>query len=104
MTQTALAGGVVPEWDLADRLTKALRYSGLGVSDMATQLGVSRESVGRWINGRNAPKRAAVVAWASITGCDLYWLENGQDPSTLDRSYLTVLADVVDLAEYRRAS
>lgn len=66
---------VIPEFDLSDYLTKALRQSGLGVSEMAEQLGVTRETVGRWINGRGEPKRGALVAWAAITGVDLAWLE-----------------------------
>lgn len=65
----------IPEFDLADYMTKALRLSGLSVSEMAEQLGVTRETVGRWINGRGEPKRGALIAWAAITGVDLAWLE-----------------------------
>ena len=72
--------GWVPEWTLADRLARSLRETGIGVSGMATQLGVSRETVGRWINGHGEPKRAALLARAAITGVDLHWLETGEDP------------------------
>lgn len=71
--------GRIPSWDLHDRLGKALRDSGLGVSDMAEQLGVSRETIGRWVNGRGAPKRGSLVAWASVTGVDFRWLETGEN-------------------------
>lgn len=81
MTQTQAETAIVPVWDLADRMTKALRESGIGVAEMAGYLGVSRDSIGRWINGRNEPKRAAVVAWAAITNIDLTWLETGQAPA-----------------------
>jgi len=73
--------GWVPTWDLADRLTRSLRETDLGVSEIAAQLGVSRETVGRWTNGRVTPKRAALLAWASITGVDLHWLETGESPA-----------------------
>jgi len=76
------AQGWVPEWDLADRLARTLRETGIGVSDMAAQLGVSRETVGRWTNGKGVPKRAGLLAWASVTGVDLEWLETGEGPAT----------------------
>lgn len=55
-----------------------MRDSGIGVASMALQLGVSRETIGRWINGRGEPRRGSIVAWASITGVDLKWLETGE--------------------------
>lgn len=58
-------------------MSKALRESGIGVAEMANYLGVSRDTIGRWTNGRGEPKRAAVVAWAAITNVDLDWLETG---------------------------
>lgn len=45
---------------------------------MADQLGVSRETIGRWINGRGTPRRGSLVAWATITGVDFRWLETGE--------------------------
>lgn len=49
---------------------------------MATRLRVSRASVGRWLNGHSEPKYAALLAWASITGVDLHWLETGEGEPT----------------------
>jgi transcriptional regulator with XRE-family HTH domain len=77
--------GRIPEWDLHDRLGKALRDSGLGVSEIAEQLGVGRETVGRWLNGRGVPKRQSLLAWSSLTGVDLKWLETGEAQTAPDR-------------------
>ncbi len=70
--------GRVPDWDVHDRLGKALRDAGIGVSEMAQLLGVSRETIGRWLNGRGEPRRGSLVAWATVTGVDLKWLETGE--------------------------
>jgi transcriptional regulator with XRE-family HTH domain len=77
-TQQLRPEGRIPAWDLSDRLGKALRDSGIGVSAMADQLGISRETIGRWINGRGKPRRGSIVAWAAITGVDFRWLETGE--------------------------
>ncbi len=71
-------GWVPGDRDLAERLSLTLRLTDIGVSQMATYLGVTRETIGRWINGRVEPKRAALLAWAGITGADMAWLETGQ--------------------------
>lgn len=80
MTQRAT--DLVPdlEWDLADRLRKSLRSSGIGVQQMADELGLDRNSVSRYINGHTVPARAALIVWAMRTGVPLEWLENGEDP------------------------
>lgn len=69
--------GAIPTVSLGDRMYLAMRYAGIGVQEMADSLGMTRESVGRWINGRGEPKRGTVVAWATLTGVDLEWLEGG---------------------------
>ena len=64
----------MPAWDLADRLTKALRESGLTVQGLADTLGVSRGTVGRWLNGHAKPTAGTLIAWAVTTGVDYHWL------------------------------
>lgn len=68
----------VPTWDLADRLRKSLRASGLGVQDVADELEISRSTVSAWINGRNRPSAAALRLWAMRTGVDYHWLRDGK--------------------------
>ena len=67
----------VPEFDLADRMRKALRHSDVGVQEMADYLEVSRGAVGTWINGRNRPSPQTVRLWALRCGVPFEWLRHG---------------------------
>ena len=71
---TEQPAGDVPEWDLADRMRKALRTAGVGPQEMADYLGVSRQSVGNWISGRVEPSFQTVRLWSIRTGVDLEWV------------------------------
>lgn len=68
------------EWDVADRLRKSLRASGVGVQVMADYLGMSRNSISNWINGRAVPDHRTLMLWAMRTGVPLPWLEHGETP------------------------
>jgi transcriptional regulator with XRE-family HTH domain len=70
---------VVPEWDLADRMRKALRQGGVSSMAMADHLGVTRQTVSTWLNGRHRPSTAALRVWASLTGVDFAWLCAARD-------------------------
>lgn len=74
--QTHEAG--IPQWDLADRLAKALRTAGVGHGEMAEHLGVSRNTVGNYTAGRRTPNLATLRVWALRTGVPLEWLQTGQ--------------------------
>ncbi|WP_179549096.1 helix-turn-helix domain-containing protein [Herbiconiux flava] len=65
------------EWDMADRMKRALRLTGISVQQMATDLGVERGTVGSWINGRIVPRKATVMAFALRTGAPFEWLWTG---------------------------
>lgn len=71
------AGEYEPEFDLGDRMRKALRHAGLETQEMADYLGVSRNSVSNWINGRNRPNRPALRLWAMRCGVSHAWLTTG---------------------------
>ena len=71
----------VPAFDLADRLRKSLRHSDIGVQEMADYLEVERNTVGRWINGRNVPAPATIKLWALRTGVPYAWLRTGEVPA-----------------------
>ncbi len=66
------------EFDLADRMRRALRVSDLGVQEMADYLGVARNTVSNWINGRIVPNKQSLRLWAMRTGVPLAWLETGE--------------------------
>lgn len=67
----------VPEFDLADRMRKALRHADVGVGEMAGYLEVSRETVSSWINGRGKPSPQSIYLFAMRTGVDRDWLRRG---------------------------
>lgn len=70
-------GVTVPEWDLADRLTKSLRVAGMSTQEMADYLEVHRNSVSAWINGRVKPSGQTIRLWALRTGVPHKWLKEG---------------------------
>jgi len=67
-----------PEFDEADRLRKALREAEVSVNDMADYLGVSRNTVSRWINGAVPAKAHVMRLWALRTGVPYEWLAAGR--------------------------
>lgn len=73
---------VVPVFDVADRMRKALRESDVGVQEMADYLEVSRSAVGKWINGHITPSAQTVRLWALRTGVPYEWLRDGTSPRT----------------------
>ena len=62
------------EFTLADRLRKSLSAAETSVNGMASELGVSRQSVTRWINDQGRPTMSTLIAWSTITGAPLEWL------------------------------
>ena len=69
------------EFDLADRMRRALRISGVTVQDVADYLGVARNTVSTWINGHIVPSKQTLRLWAMKTGVPFAWLETGTAPA-----------------------
>lgn len=69
---------IVPEFDLADRMRKALRVSSWTVQGIAEHFGVGRNTVSTWINGRITPNERTLKLWAIACGVDLQWLRTGR--------------------------
>ena len=65
----------------ADRFRKSLNVTEITVQEMADYLGVSRGSVGNWINGRVEPSLQTTRLWALRTGVPYLWLEHGDEPA-----------------------
>ena len=71
-----------PQWDVADRLQKALRIAGISAADMARFLDVHRNTMNNWLHGRTAPKQgigifggiilAAVVALVIMVSMGMF--------------------------------
>lgn len=72
--------GVVPAWELYDRLRKAREWRGLEQGDLASDLGVSRNTISAAERGKTQPRRSLLMAWAMRTGVSLHWLETGESP------------------------
>lgn len=75
---------LVPEFDLADRMRKALRTAGVGSTEIADYLGVARATVSNWINGHVTPSKQTLRLWAMRTGVSFDWLQTGENPHQLD--------------------
>lgn len=73
--------GHVPQWDIADRMRKALRDKGIAVQEMADYLDVGRNTVSNWINGHTNPPGASVRLWAMRCGVPFEWLRDGVETS-----------------------
>lgn len=72
------------DFDRADRMRRALRVSGISVSEMADLLTVSRNTIGNWINGRAEPRPRDMRDFALKTGMPLEWVRDGISPSDND--------------------
>lgn len=69
--------GIVPEFNTADRLRKALHVAGVSVSEMADYLGIARETCGRYINDKQPASLRTRRLWALRTGVPFDWIETG---------------------------
>lgn len=78
------AAAVAPSFELRHRMTLALEVAGITREDMATELGVHRNTISNYISGRTAPTRAVLIAWHLRTGVPLRWLEKGDPGSNGD--------------------
>jgi transcriptional regulator with XRE-family HTH domain len=67
-------GGTTPEFNLADRMRKAMRDAGITASAMAEYLDVSRTSINNWTSGRIEPDTRTLRLWALRTGVSYGWL------------------------------
>ena len=68
----------IPEWTLGWRLQRSLAHGGVSIDDMAAELGVSRQSISRWLNARAVPRIGYLKLWALKTGVPLDWLISGE--------------------------
>lgn len=69
----------IPQLTLGWRLQMALGDQ--SVQALADELGVTRQTIGRWMHDKGArPRRAYILQWALITGVDSHWLETGEEP------------------------
>ena len=70
----------MPQWTQADHLRKAREHAELEQADLATAIGVSRNTVINYERGKVQPRKHVVMAWALATGVPVVWLETGNAP------------------------
>jgi transcriptional regulator with XRE-family HTH domain len=72
------------EFDLTDRLRKAMRISGHTNKTLGDALGVHRNSINNYLSGRSPVDRRTLIAWSFACGVPLEWLEKGTAPRPND--------------------
>ena len=75
LTQRRLAFG------LSDRLRKSLTANGISVADTADHFGVTRGTVGNWINGHVVPDKRTLMLWSLWLDIPLSWIQTGTWPN-----------------------
>ncbi|MFB9378566.1 helix-turn-helix domain-containing protein [Kineococcus gynurae] len=70
----------VPAWTLGWRLQRALAFADVSAGEMADELGVSRQTLSRWMGDKSPIRPIYVKQWALKTGVDAQWLQNGEAP------------------------
>ena len=82
------------EFDLADRIRKAMRVSGLNQVELGALVGVTGSSVSGWASGKVTPAHHYVKRIASATDVPLDWLLNGtppQQPTPAEQAWMRQL-------------
>lgn len=80
MTNLADSHGSVPHFEMRHRLALALEWAHVPVSEMAEELGISRNTVGNYLAGRTVPSRAILRVWSLRCGVPFDWLLTGTIP------------------------
>lgn len=68
------------EFDLVDRLNKALRLAEIKPGDMRQVLGVSGSTMTNYLGGKSRPKDGMLRQWALRCGVPFEWLAYGVEP------------------------
>ena len=63
------------EIELAEYVHRAMRHAGVGISELATAVGASRNTVSRWVNGTTKPNARDRRAIELATGIPVGWLD-----------------------------
>ena len=82
----------IPEWTLPWRLQRSLAHGSVSIDGMAAELGVSRQSVSRWLNGHGQPRIGYLKLWAMRCGVPFSWLTEGEKVSIRRNNQLQLAA------------
>ena len=78
------AFGIIPEFQLKDRMRLAREVTRLDQAGFAERLGISRATVSNVERGATNPSKLVIRAWALATGVSRPWLETGETPTGND--------------------
>lgn len=78
---SAYEPGTIPQFERHDRLSKACKIAGVSSMEMAEYAGVTRETMSRYLSGKQTAPLAVVRVIALRTGVPFTWLQNGEAPS-----------------------
>lgn len=85
---TALEGGHIPPSRLSYRLLISRLEADLSQQELADRIGINRQTLSTYENGRRDPRKIVLNAWALATGVPVSWLKDGvggwQPPSPDD--------------------
>ncbi|WP_082422137.1 helix-turn-helix domain-containing protein [Corynebacterium oculi] len=81
MTTSLHIAGIVPQFDLADRVRKAREYADMKQQELADVTGIARTTIARIEQGKTVPRRPTIISLALATGVDQRWLETGETPT-----------------------
>ena len=68
-----------------DRITELVETSSKSQTDIAADIGISKQTISAWITGQNSPRKPTVAALANYFGVTIPWLW-GFDVSKYDDS------------------
>lgn len=87
------------EFDLADRIRKAMRVAGLDQTELGALVGVTGSAISTWTRGRHDPAPKYLERIASATGVPLPWLTNGpthRQPTPAEQAWMRQLASAAE--------
>lgn len=67
-----------PQFTAAHRLALAREVAKVTRKEMADILGVTPQSISNYENGKSAPSKLQINAWAVACGVDVEWLKTGK--------------------------
>ena len=83
MTVSTIGNGThIPQWDMYDRMAKALKDAGISIGQAAEYFDVHRNTVSGWLHERIKPDTRTLKLWAVMTGVPYEWLITGTEPGS----------------------
>lgn len=104
---SAYESGRVPEIAVRHRLRIAREFAELEQEQLAERIGLSRSTVSNAENGKGAPRRTTINAWALACGVPASWIktgfyDNSEGPDGGPGLRITSLKDHLRQTEMRR--